>query len=108
MTTRAGRWLYVIRLDPAVAREARFQEQNPDAKAVQDYLYVGQTGHDPETRFSQHLEGYKACRLVKKYGIELLLVRCLQLDREASPMATELEREYAEHLRSEGYGVYQN
>jgi len=29
--------------------------------------YVGQTTHDPITRFQQHKMGYKANRYVKKY-----------------------------------------
>ena len=35
-------------------------------------MYVGQTWHDPEVRFQQHKDGYKASRIVRKYGKRLL------------------------------------
>jgi len=35
-------------------------------------FYVGQTTHDPETRFKQHKSGYKSNKYAKKYGIRLV------------------------------------
>ena len=58
--------LYVIRLDDAVLRERKFRERNPDYRPRgiglfrKPCVYVGQTWHDPEVRFQQHKDGYKA------------------------------------------------
>ena len=65
--------LYVIRLDDAVVRDRRFRERNPDYRLRgfglfrKPCVYVGQTWHNPEVRFQQHKDGYKASRIVKRW-----------------------------------------
>jgi len=71
--------------------------------------YVGQTTHDPETRFSQHKAGYKANRFVKKYGLRLVHKKY----QKYNPIKKRVEAEAVEkwltkRLRKKGYGVWSN
>ena len=61
-------------------------------------LYVGETSRDPDTRFDQHKAGYKASRVVTRFGVRLLP----ELVEHLNPMrrweAVELEAALAEDL----------
>jgi hypothetical protein len=65
------------------------------------------TGLSPSERFLNHKRGYKACKLVQKYGV------CLKprLYKRLNPMtrseAEAMERELARRLRNRGYAVWQ-
>lgn len=65
-------------------------------------LYVGQTSRDPDLRFDQHKDGYKASRAVKRFGVRLVP----ELVEHLNPMhgweAVELEAALADALRSVG------
>ena len=63
--------IYVIELDPAVLREKRFRDANPDFPGAKPCVYVGMSASLPAERFEQHKQGYKAARYVKKYGVRL-------------------------------------
>jgi len=69
-------------------------------------IYVGMTGLSPEVRFANHKRGYKAARVVKKYGVRLLP----ELYEHMNPMSWEnaarMEVLYAQQLRRRGYTVY--
>jgi hypothetical protein len=54
--------VYVIELERAAGR--RRDPRLP-------WLYVGSSARRPEDRFAQHLRGYKAARLVKRFGFRL-------------------------------------
>lgn len=57
-----ARWGYVIELHEAVG------ERLSGSPA---WVYVGETALTPEERFAQHLEGYKASRWVRRFGVRL-------------------------------------
>ena len=72
-------------------------------------FYVGQTVHDPKTRFKQHKTGYKANRYVKKYGIKLVP----KIFNKFNPIAKRKEAEYIEQwvtekAREKGHRVWSN
>lgn len=54
--------VYVIELAPEVGR--RRDPRIP-------WVYVGSSAREPELRFGQHLRGYKAARLVRRFGVRL-------------------------------------
>lgn len=70
-------------------------------------LYVGQSALYPAERFSQHLTGYKAAAVVKRYGQrlrpDLFAERNPIPSREA---AERMERHLAEELAAAGHRVY--
>ena len=65
-------------------------------------LYVGETTLDPDLRFDQHKNGYKASRHVKRFGVRLLP----QLFEHFNPLhrweAVELEPALAKAFRHAG------
>lgn len=100
--------VYVVELDPVVIeKESRFLEENPDHQPMMPCLYVGMTGLDPQERYANHKKGYKANRLVRRYGRRLRL----DLYERYNPMTYEdaerREVELAEELRTMGYAVWQ-
>ena len=99
--------VYVIRLDNAVLRDRRFREANRQHDPRKPCVYVGMTGNDPHVRFEQHKAGYKAARLVKRYGIEIIR-RFLRNNPMTFEEAQRFEVERARRLRNRGYAVWQN
>ena len=49
--------VYVVELDPAVARLARVRDLNPDRDPSKPCVYVGMTGLSLEERFRNHKTG---------------------------------------------------
>ena len=99
--------VYVIELDPAVLKEKRFAEENPDHDPAKACLYVGMTGRTPTERFKQHRAGVKSSKYPHRHGREL---RCELYERH-NPMTFEdacaKEVELAKELRSQGHAVWQ-
>jgi len=60
--------VYVIELDPAVLKHAKFRAANPDHDPRKPPLYVGMTGLDPATRFERHKYGVKDNHYVRRCG----------------------------------------
>ncbi len=58
----ASNRVYVIELEPAAGR--RRDPRLP-------WVYVGSSARSPEQRFEQHLTGYKASRLPRRFGLRL-------------------------------------
>ena len=99
-------WVYVIQLDPAVARDRRFRNQNPGCDDAKGFFYVGQTARAPDVRFQQHLAGVRASRIVTKYGKYLSRRRCRRCaSREEAEL---LERTVSQSLRRRGFAAYSN
>lgn len=101
--------VYVIKLDKKVLLSKKFRRRNPDLDPKLDCYYVGQTSLDTEIRFQQHLDGYKASRFPKRYGISL----CPEIYKKYNPiktrsMAEELESWLTTKLRKKGHGVWSN
>jgi predicted GIY-YIG superfamily endonuclease len=61
-------------------------------------LYVGETSRDPDTRFDQHMTGYKASRAVARHGVRLLPELVAHLNPLRRWEAVELEAALAEEL----------
>jgi len=101
--------VYVIKLDKEVLLSKKFRQRNPHMNPRLACYYVGQTSHDPVTRFRQHKAGYKANRFVKKYGLGLVP----RLFVRFNPIAKRKDAERAEQwittwLRKKGHGVWSN
>ncbi len=70
-------------------------------------IYVGQSALFPAERFSQHLTGYKAASVVRRFGKRLrpdLFERYNPIPTRAD--AEEMERRLSERLAASGYRVY--
>jgi predicted GIY-YIG superfamily endonuclease len=101
--------VYVIELDKAVLISKKFREKNPTLKPRLACYYVGQTMHDPETRFEQHKAGYKANRFVKKYGLRLVPRKFRKYNPIVKRKDAEIVEQWlAEKLRKKGHGVWSN
>jgi predicted GIY-YIG superfamily endonuclease len=101
--------VYVIELDKKVLSSKKFREKNPHMDNRKACYYVGQTTHDPSTRFKQHKMGYKSNRFAKKYGLRLVP----QIFTRFNPISKRKQAEYierwiAEKLREKGHGVWSN
>ena len=102
--------VYVIQLNDIVRNDKKFLAKNPDMEEDKVCVYVGSTGRDPETRFAQHLEGYRGSKYVKKFGERLRpdLVPKYENGFRNSREAEAAEVRLAERLRRRGHGVWQN
>ena len=100
--------IYVVRLDNAVAAKKRFIKANPDYQSGKPCYYVGMTGRTPDERFAQHQKGHKACTYVTNFGRHLARKKFESIPRLNHADAVAMEVSHAEHLRSQGYGVWQN
>jgi len=99
--------VYVIELDKEVLISKKFRERNPHLNPRRACFYVGQTTHDPVTRFKQHKQGYKSNSFVKRYGIRLVWRKF----KKYNPIKTRKEAEQVEQwltekLRKKGHGVW--
>jgi hypothetical protein len=99
--------IYVIRLSPEVLRKKKFADENPLYREGQDCFYVGMTGNLPADRFQQHLAGYKACKFVTEFGLELMPAEYGCINPRTYEDALKLERRVAKRLRREGFAVWQ-
>lgn len=100
--------IYVIELDKAVLRDRRFAQANPGYVDGMPCVYVGMTCRTPEERFAQHKMGYKAARIVRRYGIRLKPRQFRFYNPMTRDEAKYMEVEKARRLRNRGYGVWQN
>jgi len=97
--------VYVILLDPQVAKHPTILRMNPKRDPAKQCVYVGMSGLPPEHRFENHKHGYKAAWVVEKYGVRLLPELYEHLNPMPYDAALQMELELAEELRNEGYTV---
>lgn len=97
--------VYVVLLDPAVARLRKVRAINPQRDPAKPCVYVGMTGLTPEERFANHQAGLKAAWVVRRYGLKLLPELFAHLNPMPFDAATQMEMDLAEDLRREGYTV---
>ena len=97
--------VYVILLDPKVAKRPSILRMNPKRDPKKPCVYVGMSGLPPEHRFENHKHGYKAAWVVEKYGVRLLPDLYAHLNPMPYEAALQMEAELAEDLRNEGYTV---
>jgi hypothetical protein len=97
--------VYVVLLDPAVAKIRKVRAENPDRVRKKSCVYVGMTGLTPEERFANHKAGIKAASVVKCYGIRLVPELFQHLNPMPFEAAAQMEKDLAEDLRREDYTV---
>ena len=101
--------VYVIELDKEILKSRKFRKRNPNLNPKLSCYYVGQTTHDPKTRFKQHKIGYKANRFAKKYGFRLVSRKFKKYNPiEKREEAEQIERWLTQKLRKKGHGVWSN
>lgn len=97
--------VYVVELDPAVAKLRKVRAENPRRDPKKPCVYVGMTGLAPEERFANHKQGIKAAGVVKRYGVRLMPELFAHLNPMPFEAAVGMERDLAEDLRAQGYTV---
>lgn len=97
--------VYVVLLSEEALADPWIARLNPKRDPAKPALYVGMTGLPPDERFSNHLEGVKSSRYVKKYGVRLLPEMYEYLNPMPYEAALQMELELAEDLRGQGYTV---
>jgi predicted GIY-YIG superfamily endonuclease len=97
--------VYVILLSTAVRKELSIFRLNPKRDPAKPCVYVGMTGLQVDHRFQNHKNGYKAARLVRKYGVRLMPELYAHLNPMPFEAAAQMEKDLAEDLRNEGYTV---
>ena len=97
--------VYVVLLSKAALKDPSILRRNPERDPSKPAVYVGMTGLPVDHRFENHKNGYKAARLVRKYGVRLMPELYAHLNPMPFEAATEMERDLAEDLRNEGYTV---
>ena len=104
--------LYVIRLAKSVLDDGKFMARNPHYRRNTLFrkpcVYVGQTALDPEVRLGQHKSGYKASRIVNRYGGKLMKKEYEHLNPVPASEAEEMEEALAVRLQRKGYAVWWN
>lgn len=99
--------IYVVRLSNEVLKVKRFRDANPGYKLGKPCYYVGMTGRTLDERFAQHLDGYKSCALVRKYGQHLARKKFEGIPLLCHADAVQMEVSHAEALRADGCAVWQ-
>jgi hypothetical protein len=97
--------VYVVLLDPAVAKIRKVRAANPQRDPKQPCVYVGMTGLSPAERFANHKAGIKDAPLVKRYGLRLLPELYAHLNPMPFAAAAQMEQDLAADLRQAGYLV---
>lgn len=97
--------VYVVLLDPAVAKIRKVLAQNPTRDPKKPCVYVGMSGLKPEERFQNHKAGVKSAWVVKRFGIRLLPALYEFLNPMPFEAAAQMESDLAEDLRRAGYTV---
>jgi len=97
--------VYVILLDDAVRKNRWVARLNPDRDPLKPCIYVGMTGLPVDHRFENHRNGYKAARVVERYGVRLLPELFEHLNPMPFEAAAQMEKDLTEDLRGEGYTV---
>lgn len=97
--------VYVVLLDPAVAKLRKVRGENPNRDPKKPCVYVGMTGLEPGERFANHKAGIKAAAVVKRYGLRLLPRLFAHLNPMPYEAAVRMEMDLADDLRRAGYTV---
>ena len=97
--------VYVILLNPAVAKHPSVLRLNPNRDASKACVYVGMTGLPIEQRFENHKNGHKSAWVVEKYGVRLMPELYEHLNPMPFEAAAQMEKDLAGDLRNAGYTV---
>ena len=99
--------VYVVELAHEVLLDQRFRKRNPGYVEGKPCVYVGMTGLAVTDRFKNHKRGHKGNAFVLRFGTRLLPELFAHLNPMPYEAAMTMERELAEELRQQGYGVWQ-
>ena len=101
--------VYVIELNAEVLDRRAFAEANPGytCDPARPPLYVGHTVRTPEERFEQHRTGTKSSRFTRGNAVPLRMDLAPGLVFATREEAELMEHQHAEHLRAQGYAVWQ-
>ncbi|UCF37143.1 MAG: DUF3553 domain-containing protein [Acidobacteriota bacterium] len=105
---RARHNIYVVLLDSEVLNHGKFLRANPEFRGSRPCVYVGMTGLDPADRFQNHKRGYRSNSYVRRYGKRLMPEFFENFNPLPYRVAQVIEVEYAQHLRSSGFAVWQH
>ena len=97
--------VYVILLNPAVAKHLKVLRQNPNRDPWKPCVYVGMTGLPVTERFAIHQNGYKSSWVVERYGDRLMPELYEHLNPMPYDAAVQMEKDLAEDIRNQGYTV---
>jgi hypothetical protein len=97
--------VYVVLLSKRALKDLSILRRNPNRDPLKPVIYVGMTGLPVDHRFENHKNGYKAARLVKKYGVRLLPELYEHLNPMPYEYAVQMEKDLTEDLRAAGYAV---
>jgi hypothetical protein len=103
--------VYVILLSKRALKDSSMSPRrsgsrlNSKRDPAKPCVYVGMTGLPVDHRFENHKNGYKAARLVRKYGVRLMPELYAHLNPMPFEAAAQMEKDLAEDLRKEGYTV---
>ena len=97
--------VYVVLLSKGALKDRSILRRNPQRDRSKPAVYVGMTGLPVDHRFENHKNGYKAARLVRKYGVRLMPELYAHLNPMPFEAAAQMEKDLAEDLRKEGYAV---
>jgi len=101
--------VYVIKLNKNVLNSKKFRVKNPNMNTRKACYYIGQTCHDPKTRFKQHKYGIKSNSFVKRYGLKLVPRKFKKYNPiKKRKDAEKIELFLTEKLRKKGHGVWSN
>ena len=106
-TKLARHHIYVIELDPAALKHAKFRAANPHRDPTKPPLYVGMTGLNPAIRFERHKYGVKDNSFVRRYGKRLRPDLYSGLNPLPYKEAQRMEWVLARELRNDGRAVWQ-
>jgi hypothetical protein len=98
-------YVYIVLLHSSAVKDPVIRKTNPNWDTTKPCLYVGMSGLPPEERFRNHMNGVKAARIVRRYGVRLLPELYEFLNPMPFAAAAAMERELAEDLRAQGYAV---
>ena len=101
-------YLYAIRLHDDVLTKRKFVSANPKYKLGKPCFYIGTSIYPPKKRFQQHLDGEHSSKWVREFGQHVAKRKCKVRLKSVHGAREEVERAYAEELRSQGYGIWQN
>ncbi len=97
--------MYVVLLADEALKERSVLKLNPKRDPAKPCVYVGMTGLPVDHRFENHKNGYKAARVVQKFGLRLMPEFFAHLNPMPFEAAVEMEKDLAADLRAEGYTV---
>ena len=97
--------VYVVLLDPAVAKLRKVRAANPDRDPARPCVYVGMTGLEVDERLANHRAGVKSSSHVERFGRKLLPELFAHLNPMPYDAARQMEHDLAADLRAQGYTV---